>query len=303
MKRKLIKQGKGGFTIYLPKMWIDSRELGEGDSINISENDNFLIVGCERKKKKEITIDIKEENKEDIKNLLTHIYRKGFDLVTIKNTDLKSLRQIKNVTSELLLGFEITDRGENYCILENLSEPTEKKYDSLLKQNFLIIKETIDFIISDFGKYEGLKEVEDLMKQQDKFILFCRRILLKEKFEKDSITNWELLTFLMHIQHSLYYMYKHTSENKIKKDYEVLRVLINIRDYFDLIHKAYFKKDIKCLHKINKLKDEYVFKKSFELLEKSKGQKATLHAHFRGIFRWIQLSSSPVMSTLLEDKI
>ena len=303
MNRKLIKQGKGGFTIYLPKKWVDNRGLKEGESIDIYESDDFLIVGSDKKQRKEIKIDISEINKKDLKHMLTHLYRRGFDVIKLHNLDTSLISKVRKITEALLLGFELTEKGEDYCVLENISEPTEQKYELLLKRSFLLIKDTIELIINDFGKYESSKENHSLMIQQEKFVLFCRRILNREKYIKNALVEWELLTHLMHIEHALYYMYEYAINKKVKKDFDIIRTLINLRDQFDLVYNAYYKKDLKFIHYNFNARKEYCFVTCFDNIEKFKGTKAGLFAHLRGVFRWVQATSSPIMSKLLQENV
>ena len=84
MDRKLIKQGGGGFTIYLPKKWVDEKGLTGGDKVNLSEANTALIVNSSKPVRKEKVVEITKENKKDIKTILTHLYRNGFDIIHIK---------------------------------------------------------------------------------------------------------------------------------------------------------------------------------------------------------------------------
>jgi hypothetical protein len=76
MKRKIIKQGLGGYTIYLPKKWIDNFKLQAGDEINLDLIDNKLLISAEGiKEKRQTTITVTGENKIFLKTSLIHIYR------------------------------------------------------------------------------------------------------------------------------------------------------------------------------------------------------------------------------------
>jgi|FLOH01.1.fsa_nt_gi phosphate uptake regulator len=301
MERKLIKQGGGGFTIYLPKKWIDKKGLKEGQNITILERDTNLIIGSSVKEKKTIHIDMNKQNRDNIRTMLTHIYRKGFDTITIRNIDDELVQKIQLIARERLLGFELIERDEKNCILENISEPTEEKYGALLRRCFLIIKETFNLIEKDLetNEFKRLKEIEDFMKQQEKYILFCRRITMKEKYEQDPIINWELLTFIMHIEHTLYYLYKYASTAKIVKEKDTIEIFKSLKQYFELYYEAFFKKDINYVHQIHALKDEYQFGKCFELIKNSKNP--VINSFIREIFRLIQIGTSPILSGLFEE--
>jgi len=304
MQRKLVKQGAATMMISLPSKWIKANELSKGDEINLEEKGKELIINTKEtlKQKKETNIKITNENQQDIKNILTHLYRKGFDKIILEGLTTNLLKKIRIITNCLLLGFEITERNSTKCILENISEPIEQKYNVMLKKVFLIIKETQNLIIKDFekGRFANMHEIEETKNQQDKFILFCRRLLIKEK--SNSLLDWELLTFLMHIQHTYYYLYKYVSKNKIKPDNEIISLLKNLRDYFVLFEDGYYNKNIKSIHKINNLKEHYQFGKCLSLIEKTKGKESVVHSYIRELFRLIQIGTSPVLSELLEEK-
>lgn len=301
MKRKLVKQGAATMMISLPSKWIKENKLEKGDEIDLEEKQNELLISTKQslKQKKEITININEENKQDITNILTHIYRKGFDKITINNIDSDLSKEIRN-SVKLLLGFEITEKQGKKCIIENISEPLEQKYEIMLKKIFLILKETHEIIQEDF-KQENLKSIEEIneiKEQQDKFILFCRRLLVKEKSEK--LLDWEFLTFLMHIQHTYFYLYKYAFENKIKPEKPILNLLEKLKDYFSLLEDAYYNKNIKSIHKINSLKREYQFGACLKEIEKSKNKNSVLASYIRELFRLIQIGTSPILSKIIE---
>ncbi|MEE9525454.1 MAG: hypothetical protein V3V78_02490 [Candidatus Woesearchaeota archaeon] len=302
MKRKLISQGKGGHTIYLPKKWIDKKSLKPGDEINLDETDNLLIIGAPAKGKKDITITITEKNKEHIWFLLSVLYRRGFDTITIKGVDKESIKKIKQITKDLLLGFELTETVYDQVKLENISEPTAEKYETLLRRAFLIIKETQTLMIGDLeaNELKNLEEITELKNQQDKFILFCRRALSKQKYEKSPLLEWEILSFLVHIEHEHHYLYKYMFENKVKSDDNILEMVKELKDYFILLYEAYFKKDKEKIHKIQSLKSKFQYGRCQELIEKSTGKKAVVHAYIRTIFRRIQVTTSPVLAELFE---
>jgi phosphate uptake regulator len=304
MKRKLVKQGVATMMISLPSKWIKANSLNKGDEIDIEEKGKSLIIEPEKRKseKKEILIKIGEENKQDIKTILTHAYRKGFDKITLEDINPGLLKEIR-IASNSLLGFELTEKDSKKCVVENISEPLEQKYEIILKKIFLIIKETQEITSNDFEKEKfNLNEIEETKNQQDRFILFCRRLLIKQPSDS-ALLEWELLTFLMHIQHTYYYLYKYVSENKIKIDKEMIRLLNQLKEYFSLFENSYYNKNISTIHKINNLKKDYHFGKCIELIEKSKAKEAVVYSYIRELFRLIQIGTSPILGMILEEKI
>lgn len=304
MRRKLVKQGAATMMISLPSKWIKEHKLEKGDEIEVEEREGKLEIttGAKAKEGKEVNIEVTKENKQDMKNVLTHAYRKGVTKIIIKGENREIRKDVRLTTSDLLLGFEITELNPNKIVIENISEPSEAKYDVILKKTFQIIQETQDLIINDFenNSLKNLQEIDDLKNQQDRFVLFCRRLLSKGVSGKDPLLEWELLTFLMHIEHRYYSLYEYASKDKITKDLEIISLLKSLKQYFSLYESAYWNKNINSIHKINDLKKEFYFGKCLKSLEKSKGKNIIILAYIREIFRIIQIGTSPILASLLE---
>ena len=287
--------------ISLPSKWIKENKLGKGSEVELEEENNKIIIAAEGKKKGEIIIEISKDNEKDIKNILTHIYRNGFDRIILKGDTKEVSRVIRKIVDELLLGFELTEISRDKTIIENISEPTEQKYDIILGKLFKIIEETQEILAGSF-KENSFKsqDIEDLKKQHDRFVLFCRRLLNKGTTGKNSLIHWELLTFLMHIEHSYYYLYSYLSKNKIQKNEKIIKIVQEAKEYFLMYKNSYYNKDIKLVHKINELKKEYYLEKLPSLIEKSSGKEAMILVYLREIFRLIQIGTSPILNELLE---
>ena len=121
MKRKLIKQGIGGFTVYLPKKWVDERGLKEKAEIEIEEVENSLVLTADAvPQKRSIEIHALSENQQFLRMELWNPYRRGFDKLII-HYNTKTQKQIIEREIDLhLLGFEITDTEKNIIIAENV---------------------------------------------------------------------------------------------------------------------------------------------------------------------------------------
>jgi len=143
-----------------------------------------------------------------------------------------------------------------------------------------------------------MKEIEDLRNQLDRHVIFCRRII-SGQYGND-VLRWELLTFLMHIQHAYYYMYKYIVEKGLRADSQLMQLLKDAENYFLLLYEGYFKKKEEDVHKIQRLKDKYQFGLCLNLINKSENH--VVHSYLREIFRLIQLGTSPVLALILEHE-
>ena len=301
MKRKVIKLGTATLVVSLPSKWTRKFNLKQGDEIDLEEENSNLLLQTKKgiAAKKEITIDLTDRDEKGMEIILTHVYRRGFEKIIVKNVNEDILKTIRKVVKNLLLGFEISKRTSDSCIIENLAEPTEQKGDVLLRRIFLMVKEMQNKILADFEKKDyNDSEIEEIRSQTDRFTIYYRRILSKES-EKEATFRWELLTTLMRIDHSYHYMYKYANENNLKPDKDILSLLKDLQDYFQILYDSLFNKDINKIKQINKLRKEFQYGKCLRYLETKKGKNVVLHSFIRDIFRTIQLGQSSVISLIL----
>ena len=301
MKRKIIKLGTATLVVSLPSKWTKKFNLKQGDEIDVEEENSNLLLQTKKciAAKKEITIDLTDQDEKGMEIILTHVYRRGFERIVVKNINENILKTIRKVVKNLLLGFEISKRTSDSCIIENLAEPTEQKGDVLLRRIFLMVKEMQNKILSDFEKKNyNDSDIEEIRNQTDRFTIYYRRILSKQA-EKETTFRWELLTTLMRIDHSYHYMYKFASENKLKPDPDVISLLKELKNYFQILYDAYFNKDMNKIKQINKLRKEFQYGKCLKMLESKKGKNIVLHSFIREIFRTIQLGQSSVISLII----
>src|SRR3989344_1663086 len=301
MRRKIIKQGVASLTISLPAKWARKNHLTAGSEVDVDESQQGLLIGSvSAPAKKTVWLKITNQNRQDVRVLLSHAYRMGFDTIIVEGAG-EVAQEVNTVTRDLLLGFEVTERAGNQLTVSNLSEPAQEKYDVLVRRSLLIIKETLQVLAQSVakGKFNRLSEVEDLKKQQDKFVLFCRRILMRGG-QENSLVQWELLAFVMHIEHAVYYLYSYGSQDDVKPSGQVQELVVLLERYFQLLYDAYSSRDITYIHKINELKKELQFGKCYAALNNSKGKNAVIASHLRELFRLVQIASSPILSELVQ---
>lgn len=301
MRRKIIKQGVASLTISLPAKWAKQHNLAAGSEVEVEESDTGLTIGTVSAPiKKTLCLKVTKQNRKDVRSLLTHAYRMGFDSIVLQDAG-EVVQEVNEITRDLLLGFEVTERTGNQLTISNLSEPTQEKYDVLVRRSLLIIKETLHVLAQSAsqGKFNRFSEVENLKVQQDKFVLFCRRILTRGG-QENALTQWELLTFVMHIEHAIYYLYRYGAREEVKPTAALNELVCSLEKYFQLLYDAYVSREIVHIHRINELKNELQFGKCYSALSKTKGKEVIIAAHLRELFRLVQVASSPILGELVQ---
>ncbi len=298
MKRKIMRLGPSTLVVSLPHQWGVQQGIKPGQELEVVEKEGSLVLQSNKQVRlaKEITITITGENKDDIEVLLTHAYRQGFEKIRLKNMDKTIEEKTRRTVTTLLLGFETTTKEKDTWILESIALPAEEKYEVLLKRSLWIIKETIQNSI-EFARTEQKSNITELRAEQDKYLLYCQRVLTLNS-KRNTVIEWELITFLRHIEHAAYYLYQELERN-YAKDTAIISLLEQLGAYYELYMNAYTNRDINAIHAINKLKSAYQFGECIKQLKK--GKNTVIHAQIKEVFRMIQIGSSPIFRLILEN--
>ncbi|PIN79894.1 hypothetical protein COV16_01800 [Candidatus Woesearchaeota archaeon CG10_big_fil_rev_8_21_14_0_10_34_8] len=233
MRRKLIKQGGYGLTFYVPKKWVDSKGLKAGDEINISEEDNKLIIepGETKKqpKKTEITINMQSFN--IYRSLIGSLYRAGYDEIKVIFDDRKIIPELQK-TIDSLYGFEIFDIDEKSCTIKSVYSEETTEIASHTRKMIHIIKTMQDIILEDIrnNKFISKKELfefrSNILKQRD---IIARVIVQKRSLTNKTFPHYLISNNLWNIARNYYNLYSNTTTKVKKSDIDFL---IKTNKYF-----------------------------------------------------------------------
>ncbi len=302
MKRKMIKQGGGGFTVYLPKKWADKNKLSQGDEIEIEEIGKDLIIHPSKSKKSfETKITLTNITESSIRTAITNAYRKGYEKIEVLLKDKKQLELLNEIIKTKLIGFEIIKKEGNKCTIENITEPSKEQFETILKKVFLNIDELFSITKKRLngennGIHEDYNEIEERIMKYDNF---CRRIILKERIiTSNPELFWSFLSLVMYANREIYHL-----NNLIKKKFHPSKELIDILNgahkMFKLVEEAYFKKKIENLGEIHQLEKELIYKKVYKFLETKTGEENKIVYHLSVCIRELYKANSPLTGILI----
>ena len=213
MKRKLIKQGGGGgTTIYLPKQWVEKKNLKAGDEIVINEQDGQLLISSSTKNiKKETVFEVKGEYKKNIRLIIKQLYRQGYERITFKYQSEKQYRIIESIVEDEYLGVEVTDKKKNQCTVESIIEAKEEKFEIFLRKMFQIIQHTMTSI------RERSNEVSKLTRRLSAYQNFGKMVVANKRKDLIGYEYYSLLSYLLNIQADLAKLDSELKLNKAQK--------------------------------------------------------------------------------------
>ena len=235
--------------MYLPKKWVDANELKAGNEIKVEEEeDGNLIISIETtKKKKEISIIIEEDYEKNIRFILNELYRQGYDSIKIKVKDKKTIETIQTLVEGLFFEMDIIKKGEDYCTVEMLSEPSFDNYQSILKKLIFLIYDSMDSI-------DNFAQLEKNTKKYRKYDNFCRRYVNINQKGKENFETNSLLVHLLMIQTDLEKLGKHIND---ATDNDIL-AFKKIFQFYESTYKSFLDKDLESLGKLNKQINQFI---------------------------------------------
>ena len=304
MKRKLIKQGSGGLTFYVPKDWTKSNNLNPGDEIDIRPIEGDLLISSKiNSQKKEKTITLPKGSEKIPRIMLNSLYRLGYDKIIVNYSTKQQEEDIREIVDHRLLGFEITDEQENKIIIENVTEPSDEKQEVLVRRMFYIINDSFELLNFDLknNKFVNGANIVTKTKRLNKYNSFCRRNITKRKFSETTATySWELYQKMLLVQHSIWHFHTVISKEKSKKISKASMVLLdNIRSYYNQIHESFFKKDVdNLLMVLDKAKSDLYSSVQVQM-KKTSGSEAIMLYYIGELYRLVYVLSVPLVSLLL----
>lgn len=304
MRRKIIKQGLGGYTIYLPKEWIILKNLNPGDEIEIQADQGNLVLSSRSKNQKaEATISLLDCNFNLVKRTIINQYRFGIDKIRINYNDEKVLGLIKQVVSSQMIGFEIISYNNNSCILESITDTNAENFWNIVNNEFFILKNMIREVESNLTKKDKLvyDNVASSTQQIQKYADFLRRCISKKLFSnKISPFYWLFISYINLTARKIGFLNNHLKNNNVKNNDEITKMFDHARKILDVVHKIYQSKNIDLLKEVHEIEHNGAVIDGIRFLEsKKQNGKGAIH-YLINIIRMIYHVSSP-LQIIIQD--
>lgn len=218
MKRKVIRQGHNTLTLTLPTKWVRKNNLNAGDELDLEEQEGSLLLSTSKAQSAATctTLDLRNVSIQVLWRSLISAYRAGYDEITIQfsnpkakgvytgfgfdniqhlitqgTVNLSPIEAIQALVNRLI-GVEIIDQKENYCIIKEMGETTYKEFDNALRRIYLLLLSMADEIQDAYthNHKDALRQIHLIDTNIDRFEDFCLRVLNKmgyKNYRKTSI--------------------------------------------------------------------------------------------------------------------
>lgn len=290
MKRKIVQHGNTSLTISLPIKWVKEHGLQKGDEIEIDQEGNTIQIRTNNEKVvKSTSINISNQSKSYIKSIISNVYKKGYDKVSINFENPESFEYIKNAV-EGLLGFEIIHQSRNSCTIESVAAGLDLAFDNMLRKSFQIVNSTAQSTLEDTqsGNLDRWDEISAASKTLVKFTDFCKRQLNKKAQKDDHVAKYYYLLVwdLEKIANEMKYIYRYLKDEKdIKLSKEVMELFEQTTNAINLFYETFYKQKHEKIDELTKLKDKLIFTNSYDLLQTTKQQDSIVVHHLANAVR------------------
>ena len=265
IKRSVIQIANSTQLISLPRKWSQKYGVKKGDELEIEENGSKLLIGTEKSADlKSIDIDVTGLDRTSILYFILALYKIGYDEITVKFNDPFTFHyrtnERKNVISVIhevvnrLTGFEIIQQKENFCLIKDISEVSNKEFDSALRRVFLLLMDTSRDLL-EAAKNKNLTLADTIEEKHNtvmKFISYCLRILNKRGHPdyNKTIIIYHIVSNVDKIADVLKYAARDLVKFKLNFSKEALQILDGINNSIEKYYEFFYKFDPKKIKEL-----------------------------------------------------
>ncbi len=299
MKRKVIKQGAGTLVISLPAAWAKSHGLAKGDEIDIAEAEGKLVISKGSASQKRSTkLNLATNVESAIRTAIVNTYRAGYDIIDVTLKDPKSMVIITDTLRDYIIGFDVTKREGNRCIIENITEPSEEQFEILFRKIFfnfgLLLKITEERLK---GK-ETADNYKDIVLKMHQYDNFCRRVVSRRNpLGQQASLFWAFSSLLIHAQREIYHLNRFLDTQHV--DFRHFEAYNSLKQAFELLEMAYTNKDITKVEQLHNLEKKALHGDLYKNIQ-LQGKSSIVLYHIYSALRNLYLASSPLIGLSLE---
>lgn len=206
--RKIVPQGKGAYTITLPKNWVEKNNIL--DYITIYENNNNLIIQNPNKptnNQKSITINLGKSSIQGYRSVLGALYRQGYDEILIEKNSSIIINSLE-IAVNSILGFELFFE-KNHIIVKNIFSGEKTTIKSHIQRMIFSIKQ-IQQLLQEKNSFNEIQRLRDSILKQRDLVL---RLVKKESNNQDEIFPYYIIALsLWGVTRGYYYLGKQLLE-------------------------------------------------------------------------------------------
>jgi len=259
MKRKVVQHGPSTLIISLPSNWIKKNNVRSGDELDVGEQDKTLLISSNSNISiKSITQNISSLDPFLVKTFLARIYQKGYDLAYLVHNDPALLKKIQEKTLELI-GYEIIEQNNKYCLIQSISSHIELDFDNSLRKAFTIAKHMLEIAIKAYKENDKalLESLSIIDLEVNRLCYFCLRQINKEQYigteqAQQSHILYSIIESLEHLGDDMASLGANLSLSN-RENQEITRFMLILSEQLNAVYSYYYDSTTDKANKAHKL--------------------------------------------------
>ncbi|MBD3354588.1 hypothetical protein GF361_01225 [Candidatus Woesearchaeota archaeon] len=308
MKRKVIKQGNGTLTITLPKQWTKDINLTGNSEVEITNNENNLIISpASTEKEKTISINVDNFERLSFAKFLIACYEQGFDTMDLvfSKSIIKSWSHGEEGITDVitffvsrLIGFEVLSQTKNSVKIGNIAKE-HMKFESILSRIFFLIEEYLRHLIES----NNPEELTDRESRHDNITKMIA-LSIREIYESNALSKIEalnltaILNMLDKVTDFIRYSYKNATKPLSKETISLAKKTLKFLD----LYRSFFNKfSYKAINQLDELRGE-IKNQNITNLKKHPAE-ASVNSQFDALVETLHGAIKPRISIEIEKGI
>ena len=259
MKRKIVKQAGGAYTITLPIEWVRENGVEKGSEVDLKVSGKSLVIRNEEKVRvKKIKINVNGFNFKNVYLHLNSLYSAGFDEIEVVSEEDISELLIRAVNS--LLGYALVSSEDGKYILKDIGGGGNADLEEVFKRVFQAVLQFYDNCVNDiFGEEKETLEGSVMRdKEINKLCLYLERAINKMSFGNSTYER-SLFTYAFELERvadNVVRLWRANIENKPKKGKELKELAFNVKKMLDNSFDVFYRFNSVNLQKSYNLREK-----------------------------------------------
>lgn len=139
MRRKVSLVGPATLSVSLPSKWAKANNVKKGDEVEVTEDDDNLIIGVRSNNKAEkVTLDVRGIP-DVLYRVVGALYKAGYDEIELNYDSPQELAILQKELGRSCVGFELVEQTKSRVVIRSISKLEEDEFETILRRCFLSV--------------------------------------------------------------------------------------------------------------------------------------------------------------------
>ena len=241
-------------TVSWPSKWVKKYGIIKGEEIDIITKGNSLVLSSDSvNAEKSTNVDVTDLDERLTKCILSILYKKGYDEISVNYNSPVSIKYIKEAVSNVMLGFVIMNQTSNNCLVKSVSRDLSSEFDKTLRRCFLV---TLSLAESSFEMiknclFSNINDLLSLEQSNNQLTNFCERLINKNELKSEySSFIYVIIWQLEKIADEYRTIVKIMHNDSVPLNKNLISFYKQVNDFLREFYNIFYKKNLKDINNL-----------------------------------------------------